>query len=191
MTAISEQLPALLGVAVGATLSFLGSAISERIRWKREHTTRWDKSRLDALVAYANALKQEAQLCLRMHAFTVGGLPSDVPPLDPSTGYAQLIAAEDHRASLFESLLLLADAGTVGAARAWQEAVWLLFPFVDPGTTRAPEGDFLDAFRAAGRARDSFYASARRSLGISGALTSPPYQPGSPTAAQSSGNVSS
>jgi hypothetical protein len=162
MGSLASQLPALIGVVVGALLSYVGGHMTERSRWRREMVTRWDASQLRALTDYSIAIKAELRICLRLAAYK--GLSSRPDPLDPETGSAMLTAAEDQRATQFESLLLLADPATVDAARRWQQAIWTLHPHVVP--VDATGAEFLELFRQAGIARERFYDAARLSLGV-------------------------
>jgi hypothetical protein len=122
---------------------------------------------LHAYADYARALKNEVRLCLRMASALDLGSRSE--PLDVAAGMPLLAAAEDVRSELFEALLLLGDADTVTAARAWQQSVWSLQFCLEPNF-RGGETGFLEAFRQAGVARDRFYDVARAHLQVPGAM---------------------
>jgi hypothetical protein len=92
-----------------------------------------------------------------------------VPPLDIGPGRLQLAEAADRRAELFEDLLLLGDQAVVDAARKWQESNRALQKSLDDPIT-STEREFDDAFRGTGLARDSFFAAARKHLGVAGNL---------------------
>jgi hypothetical protein len=139
--------------------------MTERFRWRREESRRWDAKRLEALTAYASKVKSETRACLRVSAASWPGMTTN--PLSIEEGELSIAQAEDQRSELFESLLLLADAGTVEAARVWQEKVWSLHCVMAPPEDMTRD-DFLELFRLAGLARDEFYDAARRSLLISG-----------------------
>jgi hypothetical protein len=69
-------------------------------------------------------------------------------------------------ATAWEGVLLLGDAATVTAARTWRDAVWDL-ALIARRDSRIV--DDWDAVRAASkRARDQFYAAARKSLVVRG-----------------------
>lgn len=63
-------------------------------------------------------------------------------------------------------MLLVGDAGTVAAARTWHEAVWGIESYAR-GLKNDSDG-WNNALTRASRARDAFYAHARRNLGIEG-----------------------
>jgi hypothetical protein len=63
-----KQLPALLGVVVGATGSYLFSDIAERSRWRRQQMVRWDDKRYEAYVSYSHAVKRMVSLAARIAA---------------------------------------------------------------------------------------------------------------------------
>ncbi|UBU08354.1 hypothetical protein [Nonomuraea gerenzanensis] len=117
-----DQLPALLGVVVGAVGSYAASSLTERGRWRRARTERWDSERFHSYARYAHLLKIQIHLAQRIGA--ARGLPRTGNPMDIEEGLAQLDEAETNRAAEWES--------------------------------------------AVSRARDAFYAGARRDLGIAG-----------------------
>jgi hypothetical protein len=93
MSELVNQLPALIGVVVGAVMSYSGSALAERSRWRRSLTTRWDEKRLDAYAGYADAVKQETRLSLRIAAALQLG--PRLRPLSLDIGLPLLAEAED------------------------------------------------------------------------------------------------
>ncbi|WP_433457637.1 hypothetical protein [Micromonospora sp. CA-248212] len=91
------QLPALLGVLVGTLGTILATTLTDRARWRRSQSTRWDERRLDAYVDYAHALKESYAVALRM---TADLRPeSHSHPIDREGGLARLAEsdAKDHR----------------------------------------------------------------------------------------------
>lgn len=48
MQTFIDQLPALIGVVIGALGTFWVTSATDRIRWRREQLTRWDERRLEA-----------------------------------------------------------------------------------------------------------------------------------------------
>jgi hypothetical protein len=60
------QLPALVGVLVGALASYLVTVATERRRWRRSMDTRWDERRVVAYAEYATAVKAMFDLVLRL-----------------------------------------------------------------------------------------------------------------------------
>ena len=116
-----NQLPAILGVIVGALGTLLVTSLTDRARWGRDQAVRWDTRRLDAYVAYAATVKEIHTLALRVSA------PyrrySMSRPIDREQGLELLAEASVRRTKAWEAMLLLGDEITVTAARAWQDAV--------------------------------------------------------------------
>ena len=159
-----NQLPAILGVIVGALGTLLVSSLTDRARWRRDQAVRWDTRRLDAYVAYAATVKEIHSLARRVSA------PyrrySKSRPIDREQGLELLAEADVRRTKAWEAVLLLGDEITVSAARAWQDAVG--------AEERLCSGDSIDemewqsAVEAVDEARDRFYLAARESLGVHG-----------------------
>jgi hypothetical protein len=72
-TVVVQQIVTILGVLAGAGASFAATSLIERSKWKRAHAVRWDERRLNAYVAYANAVKRMNHLSLRLAATSVDG----------------------------------------------------------------------------------------------------------------------
>lgn len=160
-----QQLPALVGVLVGAFAATGGAVLAERVRWRREYDRRWDANRLAVVVAYARAVKIETRLCLRVAASRWPGTANN--PLSIVEGAPLVSSAVDDRSAALEPLLLLADADTVNAARRWHMAVRALHVVLDENHVKGHD-DFLELYRLAGVARDDFYEVARRALDVGG-----------------------
>ncbi|MBO2450751.1 hypothetical protein J4573_26855 [Actinomadura barringtoniae] len=170
----ADQLPALVGVVIGAIGSYTVSSLTERSRWRRARAERWDQSKLQAYTRYANSLKAQFRIATRIAA--ARGLATAVEPMDPHEGLQQFAEAESRRTAEWESMLLLADVTTIAAARAWHEAVWGLRPYIR-GLHDDPE-DWRRALQRTSHARDGFYAAARNDLGIEGVPPHPSPWPG-------------
>src|SRR6267154_150727 len=66
MATILNQLPALVGVALGILGTLLVTSVSDRARWKRDQSVRWDQRRLEAYTEYARAIKEMYTTALHM-----------------------------------------------------------------------------------------------------------------------------
>jgi hypothetical protein len=172
MPAILNQVLVLAGVITGAVMSYLANMFTEWAKWRRSISARWDEKRLDAYADYANAVKSELRVSLRIAAGLDVG--SRTVPLSLSEGLPILGEAEGRRTTLFEKLLLLGTNQTIAAAREWHTAVWELQHFFR-GDSRK-DGDklsteekelFSTKYREVGELRDSFHLAARRDLGVS------------------------
>ncbi|WP_327250211.1 hypothetical protein [Streptomyces sp. NBC_01244] len=160
-----DQLPALIGVVVGSLGSYTAQSLTERRKWTRQREERWDEKRFETYGAYANALKAQLRLAQRIGAAL--GFADVVDPLPPAEGLPLLADAESHRATEWESVLLVGDAATIAAARRWHETIWTIELLIREGSVDAEK--WTKVHRLTSAARDAFYESARRDLGINGA----------------------
>lgn len=159
-----NQLPAILGVTVGALGTLLVTSLTDRARWRRDQAVRWDTRRLDAYVAYATLIKEIHLVALRVSA------PyrrySKSPPIDRAQGLELFAEANARRTKAWEGMLLLGDEKTVGAARAWQDAVAAEEQLCSSDSVG--EMEWQSAVEAVDQSRDRFYLAARESLGVHG-----------------------
>ncbi|MGW2050605.1 hypothetical protein ACWCPF_36335 [Streptomyces sp. NPDC001858] len=153
----------LIGVLVGAAASYVGGALMERARWRRQLSTRWDEHRLECYLRYADAVKRFSSVAGRLAAGK--GLFRLPQPLAEEAGLELLAEAELERGYAFEALLLMGDAETISAARALQRHAWVLEQFVRDMRPGTPD-DWMNAFREFQEKRDEFYIAARGSLGV-------------------------
>ncbi|MEU0395807.1 hypothetical protein ABZ208_24090 [Streptomyces sp. NPDC006208] len=159
-----EQLPALIGVAVGSLGSYAAQSLTERRKWRRQREERWDEKRFETYGRYANVLKSQLRTAQRIGAAL--GFSDVADPLEPAEGLPLLADAESCRAAEWESVLLVGDAATITAARRWHETVWTIELLVREGHIDAEA--WTRAHQLASAARDAFYENARRDLGIAG-----------------------
>lgn len=156
---IVQQFPALIGVAVGALASYLASTATERARWRREQASRWDDRRAQAYAEYGYAVKNVYVQCQRLadlHA--MAGSQADM-----GQALAELDRLSQERTAKWELVLLLGDPATIASGRAWHRRVWHL-ELLARGEVPATDRDRLTA--AVNADRSSFYATARKDLGI-------------------------
>ncbi|ROQ24528.1 hypothetical protein EDD98_7137 [Streptomyces sp. PanSC19] len=153
----------MIGVLVGAVASYVGGALMERSRWRRQLSTRWDERRLECYLRLADVVKRFTSLAGRLAA---GKGLFDLPqPLAREAGLELLAEAELERGYAFEAVLLMGDAESISAARSLQRHAWVLEQFVrdmHPGTS----DDWMRAFREFQEKRDEFCIAARNSLGV-------------------------
>ncbi|MFJ2953734.1 hypothetical protein [Streptomyces sp. NPDC087270] len=162
--ALWDQLPALIGVVIGSLGSYAVQTSTERRRWRRQREERWDEKRFETYGRYANVLKAQLRVAQRIGAAL--GFADVADPLQPADGLPLLADAESRRATEWESVLLVGDAATIAAARRWHETIWTIELLVREGP--ADPAMWTKAHALASAARDAFYASARRDLGIAG-----------------------
>jgi hypothetical protein len=160
---LAEQLPALLGVITGAVLSYAFTSVSERGRWKRGLSIRWDERRLTAYIEFANAVKISANIVVLILAEK--GVLTANTGLTESEGLAMLSDAEGERSLKFDGVLMLGDTATITAATELSRRVWRLHSFAR-GELRVDVEIWAEAFEEYRRARIDFYHAARRSMGV-------------------------
>lgn len=162
MSAFIQQLPALIGVVVGALGSYLALARSDRERFRRERADRWEERRLAVYSDYARTLKKSVVLTYRVAAH----LGDDPHPHPMSFAEAEPLMAEaiDGRDPTGEALIMLGSREVVERAREWVTVVMEMERFVRAGT-RDPAAwpPLLERQRAA---REGYYAAVRDDLGL-------------------------
>lgn len=169
-----QQLPALIGVAVGALATYATTTLGERSRWRRERDARWDDARMRAYAEYGNAVKTVSVVASRIAAGR--GFPHSLEPVAPDPEALQVLEnAEGERARAWESVLLLGEPRTIAAARVWHENVWQLVWFARGRLTAIEQWD--PSLRRADTARDKFYDCARQDLGVKGGAVPTPVWP--------------
>jgi hypothetical protein len=164
MAGVADQVLTIVGVVVGAAVSYLAGNVNERIRWRRERATRLDDHRTAAYAAYGRAVKACFSLAARIAA--ARGLNSTMLPLPPDHGIVELDRMATERERQWEQVLLLGDPETIAAARAWHQTIWHLEWYARGRVTAATAEGWEHVVTESGRARDRFYRAARRSLGI-------------------------
>lgn len=163
MDVLLTQVPALVGVVLGALATIIATGVSDRTRWRRTQAVRWDEHRLNAYMDYAREVKEIHSLAFRLTAEQRPGTTS--PPIEREQGLRLMSEAMDRRTKIWEALLLLGDADTVLAARAWSKAVMAVATIAQG---RAEFAEWEPRVRRADEARDRFYAAARASLAVRG-----------------------
>jgi hypothetical protein len=171
MSGIIQQLPALIGVVIGVLASYLAGAAAERTRWRRERSSRWDDKRAQAYAEYAYAVKNVYVQCMRAAELRRLGRDgsSATYAVEYEAALTELGKSTDERTAKWESVLLLGNPETITAARVWHRRIWQLERFA---RGERADDDAWDALLADINVdRASFYAAARRDLGItSGAI---------------------
>ncbi|MFD9546490.1 hypothetical protein ACFWBG_03840 [Nocardia salmonicida] len=162
MNAVVQQVITVAGVLLGAGATFAGAALTERAKWQRTQSSRWDDRRLVAYSEFAHSLKHFAVVSQRM---VVGrGFPQAGQPLSTEEGSQLLAEAESEKTLKWEMVLLLGSPEAVAAARLWNKAVWEL-SLVAMGRDMSHD-NYLRAYEAAGHKRNAFYECARNDLGV-------------------------
>jgi hypothetical protein len=156
------QVLTIAGVLLGAAATFVATSTTERTRWRRTRSARWDDRRVIAYGEYANAVKHMVRLCRRIAE--TKKLLTTGQPIDLDAAHTAIAEAETERALKWETVLLLGEPATISAARAWHEQVWRLEHMLredHPDPT-----SFIDAYKETMRLRNEFYAHARTDLDV-------------------------
>ena len=161
MASLADQLPTLIGVVIGAAATFAATFATDRARWRREQSVRWDVKRADAYAEYGFAVKKVISLAVRIAAHR--GVHALGEPLSPEEGIGLLADAEHERAVRWETVLLLGSDEVVEAARRWHRGV---FPLEEIARGYPTSADWETAVAVVGRERGRFYEAARNDLGL-------------------------
>ncbi|MET8137629.1 hypothetical protein ABZV24_37960 [Streptomyces sp. NPDC005251] len=168
MSAVLQQLPALVGVVIGALGSYLALVRSDRERYKRDRADRWEERRLAVYSEYARSLKKSVTLTYRVAAH-IGNDPHPHPlPLAEAEPF--LARATDDRDPAGEALIMLGSREVVDRARAWVTVVMEMERFQRAGTRDPLAWQALLERQRTGR--EGYYAAVREDLRL------PPGHPG-------------
>ncbi|MFD9323698.1 hypothetical protein ACFWDQ_39720 [Streptomyces sp. NPDC060053] len=162
MTAFLQQLPALIGVVVGALGSYLAIVRSDGARFRRESAARWEERRLSVYGDYARALKRSVNLTYRV-ASHLGNDPHP-HPLSPAQAEPLLAEATDGRDPAGEALIMLGSREVVDRAREWVTTVMDMERFMREGTRDPKAWQALLERQRAGR--EGYYAAVREDLAL-------------------------
>jgi hypothetical protein len=162
MSAFIQQLPALIGVVIGALGSYLAVVRGDRVRFRREQAARWEERRLVAYADYARALKKSVTLTYQVAA-QLGNDPHP-HPLSSQEAAPLLAEATIARDPSWEALLLLGNPEVVEKARAWVVTLLEMEQFVRR-ETRDPDAwqALLEQQRAS---REGYYTAVRNDLAL-------------------------
>ncbi|MBY8840166.1 MULTISPECIES: hypothetical protein [unclassified Streptomyces] len=162
MASFLQQLPALIGVVIGALGSYLAVVRSDRARFRREQAARWEERRLAVYSDYARTLKRAVTLTYRVAAH-LGNDPHP-HPLSPQEAEPLLAQAALDRDPAGEALLLLGSPAVVEKARVWVVTAMEMERFLR-AETRDPRAwqELLERQRAG---REGYYAAVREDLAL-------------------------
>lgn len=159
---LSSELVALLGVAVGAGLSWGSGALTDRSRFRREQQVRWREQRLSTYANFSAAAKQTMSLLFRVGAHLKVDQQSEPMSLDEAK---PLLAAAFHaREQEFERVRMVGSPEIVEAARTWVREIYTMRALIEAGTNDVAE--WRGQVASTNRARDGFYEVARAEIGL-------------------------
>ncbi|MFC8867500.1 hypothetical protein ACFUAC_07590 [Streptomyces sp. NPDC057148] len=162
MSVFLQQLPALIGVVIGALGSYLAVVRSDQARFRREAAARWEERRLAVYADYARALKASVTLTYRIAAH-LGNDPHPHPlsPEEAASAQAEATLARDPAG---EALLLLGSREVVEKARIWVVAVLDMERFLREGRRDPDAWQALLERQRAGR--EGYYTAVREDLAL-------------------------
>jgi hypothetical protein len=163
MEELLQQIPTLIGVALGALASYLTAFSNERTKWRREHRLRQSEKQSTVYAEYGRAVKEMYQRT--MHLAHSSGLPAFGPDIAVAEARAELARANHARAVQWENVLLLGSDSAIAAARRWHESIWHMERIAAEEQHKVDE--WMTARDASNMARSEFYAAAREDLGVS------------------------
>jgi hypothetical protein len=151
---VTQQLVTVGAVLAGAVLSFIGSGLNDRFRFRRDKAAKLIEQRSAAYAGYGRAIKACYSLSNRIAAGR--GLHATTPSLSPEEGLPQLEVAAAQREFDWEHVLLLGDAATVDAARTWHRSVWRMEWYAHGWINEPDAAGWEEAVATASRARTEF-----------------------------------
>ncbi|MEU9733093.1 hypothetical protein [Streptomyces sp. NPDC048002] len=162
MDVFLQQLPALLGVVIGALGSYLALLRSDTARFRREEAARWEERRLAVYSDYARSVKRTVVITYRVAAELGCGTHPD--PLTLEEAKPLLAEANDGRDPSGEALLMLGSVEVVDKARAWVVTAMEMERYVRTGGRDPDAWQALLARQRAGR--EGYYTAVREDLGM-------------------------
>ncbi|KUL21172.1 hypothetical protein [Streptomyces regalis] len=162
MSAFIQQLPALIGVVIGALGSYLVVVRGDQVRFRREQAARWEERRLAVYADYAQSVKKTVTVTYRVAA-DLGNDPHP-DPLTLDEAKPLLADATTRRDPSGEALIMLGSTAVVDKARAWVLTALEMERFVREGRQDPPAWQALLERQRAGR--EGYYAAVRDDLGL-------------------------
>jgi hypothetical protein len=154
----STQAFTLLGVLLGALLTWGLTTVTERARFRRDQAVRWSERRH---ADFAIAGKRTMSILFRVAAGR--GLDDQTEPMSMEEAKPMLAEAFHDREAAFEQIRLIGDDDIVNAARAWIPKIYNMRTALERQELTKPEWERL--VREANGGRDEYYGVARSSLG--------------------------
>jgi hypothetical protein len=183
--AVPAQIFTLSGVALGALLSFLITAVNERSRYRRDVATRLLERKFDAYAEYLGDVRQLVAAANRIAA-SLGLHDRTTLPLSQEDGLPILAELGTRRAASSERAKLLASEETVKALHDLNAAAWDLEMIARGVMADVSAETWEEGMQAYLGALNSFHRNARHELGVPGhaldrpVVSAPAQQPDSP-----------
>ncbi|MFC5220725.1 hypothetical protein [Streptomyces coerulescens] len=162
---LAVQLPALIGVVIGGLVSFAGSAMSERFRWKREVQREWSQRRFEAYRELIHVA--HVQVGAARSLATTKNLLEGPPPVSIEDGVKEIADSDRRLALAYETVQMLGDERVGQAAHAFRSTIWKLSDYAR-GVIEVDATEWERAYKRYRISRDKFHAAIRSDLGITG-----------------------
>ena len=163
LVSATAQVLGLLGVVLGAALSWGAGALNERARFRREQITRAQDRRLDAYAEFSSSTKRTMSVPFR--AAAARGVDQQTEPLSLDDAKPLLAAAYHDREVAFEKVRLVGREEVAEAARLWVRAIYKMREAVTEEILT--EERWSDLVSTANAHRAAFHEAARGDLGLS------------------------
>ncbi|QOV40647.1 hypothetical protein IM697_20925 [Streptomyces ferrugineus] len=162
MSVFIQQLPALLGVVIGALGSYVVVVRGDQARFRREQAARWEERKLAVYADYAHSVKKTVTVSFRVAAAL--GVDPHPDPLPLEEAKPLLGEATSRRDPAGEALIMLGSTVVVDRARDWVMTAMEMERFVR-ASTRDPKAwqSLLERQRAG---REGYYTAVREDLGL-------------------------
>jgi hypothetical protein len=162
MSAFIQQLPALIGVVIGALGSYVAVVRGDQVRFRREQAARWEERRLTVYADYARSVKKTVTVTYRVAA--KAGVDPHPDPLTLEEAQPLLADAITCRDPSGEALIMLGSRTVVEKARAWVVTAMERERFVREG--RDDRAEWLALLERQRAGREGYYAAVRDDLGL-------------------------
>ncbi|MFJ9009584.1 hypothetical protein [Streptomyces canus] len=162
MSEFIQQLPALIGVVIGALGSYVVVVRGDRVRFQRERAARWEERKLTVYGEYARTLKKSVTLAYRAAAHY--GNDRHPHPLTPEEAQPLLTQATIERDPAGEALILLGSPEVVERARVWVVVLLEMEDFLRRQTRDPAAWQAMVERQRAGR--EGYYAAVREDLAL-------------------------
>ncbi len=163
-----NQIVTIAAVVIGALTTYLVTALGDRARERREMGRQWVDRKLANYASYTNDVKNLVTVARQLAA--LNSLHDAAPGIAEDRAQSMLDEAEVRRSASYENVKLLADASTLRATRALNDAVHRLEWIAAGRFEQAGADDWSQSWQLYQEAADEFRGSVRRELGVPGEL---------------------
>lgn len=168
---IGQQIITLMSVVVGGTISLAAAMTSERIKWRREHRTRWADRQFEAYRQFAHAVGSSVALSRSLAASR--GLMSGPFRIPLEDAESRLLEADFAISLAYESVRLLGGNNVVNTADTLRYRAWELCDLAR-GIKDVNNVEWDASYMRYRDTRSAYYSATRTSLSIPRIERNPP-----------------